>query len=95
MYLLTALTLRGLMIAGVMGVVGFTVGQIVGRSGSTTPKVCLFTVCLLFYAGLSGGRIAPGEPYAMWAFLCASGALMVGVLFPGEEPSDAEEGEPC
>lgn len=80
MYLFAAISPRGILIAGIMGVVGVTVGRVVGDAGSRVPKVVLFIVCLLFYAGLAGGQIAPGEPYTMWAFLCVTGAMMLGIL---------------
>ena len=80
LYLFAATSPRGILIAGIMGVVGVTVGRVVGEEGSRTPKIVLFIVCLLFYAGLAGGKIPPGEAYTMWALLCVTAAMMVGIL---------------
>ncbi len=70
-----------------------TAPPIMEKKGVVPPgKVVLFLVCLLFYAGLSGGYIDPGEPLTMWAFLCASGGMMLGILFPlrSDPPVDVD-----
>ena len=88
--LYVAISPRGMLIAALMGTVGFAVGRVAGQAGSPAPKAVLFIVCLLFYAGLSGGHIRTGEPLTVWAFLCASTAIMIGILF-----SQSDAGNDC
>ena len=75
-----AIRSEGIIAAAFMSLLGFVVGSVIGsQRGANMAALAVFVA--FYWAVLNGLIPNTGDELTMWAFLCGSGGLAIGVLY--------------